>query len=42
MISLFNDVILNEITKKLKMIGFSAVEIDPDGYKPGKINVIAD
>jgi hypothetical protein len=24
------------------MIGFSAVEIDQDGYKPGKINVIAD
>ena len=42
MISLFNDVVLNKITEKLKMIGFSAVEIDQDGYKPGKINVIAD
>ena len=42
MISSFNDVILNKITEKLKMIGFSAVEIDQDGYKPGKINVIAD
>jgi uncharacterized protein len=42
MISLFNDALLNKITEKLKMIGFSAVEIDQDGYKPGKINVIAD
>jgi uncharacterized protein len=42
MISSFNDVILNKITEKLKMIGFSAVEIDQDGYKLGKINVIAD
>jgi len=42
MISSFNDTILNTITKKLKMIGFSSVEIDQDGYKPGKINVIAD
>jgi len=42
MISSFNDKILNKITEKLKMIGFSAVEIDQDGYKPGKINVITD
>jgi len=42
MLSVFNDVILNKITEKLKMIGFSTVEIDQDGYKPGKINVIAD
>jgi len=42
MISSFTDTILNKITEKLKMIGFSAVEIDQDGYKPGKINVIAD
>ncbi len=42
MISSFTDAILNKITEKLKMIGFSAVEIDQDGYKPGKINVIAD
>lgn len=42
MISSFNDVILNKITEKLKMIGFSAVELDQDGYKPGKINVITD
>jgi uncharacterized protein len=34
--------IFEEITKKLKLIGFSDVIIDPEGYKPGKINVIAD
>jgi uncharacterized protein len=37
-----NDTIFKEITKKLKLIGFSDVIIDPEGYKPGKINVIAD
>lgn len=42
MISLFNEAVLNKITEKLKMIGFSAVEVDQDGYKPGKINVITD
>ena len=42
MISRFNDVILNQITEKLKMIGFTSVEVDQEGYKPGKINVIAD
>ena len=41
-IPLFNKDILAEITKKLQMIGFSNVEIDQDGYRPGKINVIAD
>jgi len=30
----------NEIFSKLTMIGFSAVEIDPDGYKSGKLNII--
>ena len=39
---LSNNVIFEEITKKLKLIGFSDVVIDPEGYKPGKINVIAD
>ena len=34
--------ILEDIIKKLKLIGFSDVIVDPDGYKPGKINVIAD
>lgn len=39
---LSNTAIFEEITKKLKLIGFSDVIIDPDGYKAGKINVIAD
>ena len=37
-----NGEILDKITKKLKLIGFSDVIIDPEGYHPGKINVIAD
>lgn len=41
-ISKFNEMVLSEITKKLKMIGFTSVEVDQEGYKPGKINVIAD
>lgn len=39
---LSNTAIFEEITKKLKLIGFSDVIIDPDGYKAGKINVITD
>jgi len=42
MISRFDEIILKQITEKLKMIGFNSVEIDQEGYKPGKINVIAD
>ena len=34
--------ILDEIKSKLKLIGFSKVLIDSEGYRPGKINVIAD
>ena len=30
----------NKITEKLKMIGFSSVEFDSDGYAPGKVNVL--
>ncbi|ABX12236.1 ATP-dependent sacrificial sulfur transferase LarE [Nitrosopumilus maritimus] len=41
-ISEFNNLVLDKITEKLKLIGFTSVEIDPEGYKPGKINVIAD
>ncbi|MFB5627393.1 MAG: ATP-dependent sacrificial sulfur transferase LarE [Nitrosarchaeum sp.] len=41
-ISVFNDNMLNEITSKLKLIGFSSAHIDPEGYRPGKINVIID
>ncbi len=42
MISLFDEDILRQITEKLKMIGFNSVEVDQEGYRPGKINVIAD
>jgi len=41
-ISVFEDNLLNEITNKLKLIGFLSVHVDPDGYRPGKINVITD
>ncbi|MBM3904224.1 MAG: ATP-dependent sacrificial sulfur transferase LarE [Thaumarchaeota archaeon] len=33
---------LEELTSKLKSIGFESVTIDETGYRPGKINVIAD
>ena len=33
---------LNEISNKLEQIGFKSVLIDPEGYKSGKINVLAD
>ena len=36
------DEYIQEITSKLIMLGFSSVVIDPEGYKPGKLNVIAD
>jgi uncharacterized protein len=42
MISVFDNRVLKQITEKLKMIGFTTVEVDSDGYRPGKINVIAD
>jgi uncharacterized protein len=42
MISQFDGGILKQITEKLKMIGFTSVEVDQEGYRPGKINVIAD
>ena len=40
MISIFDDNIMNQLNEKLKIIGFTSVEIDKDGYGPGKINVI--
>jgi len=40
MISIFDENIINQLNKKLKVIGFTSVEIDKDGYGPGKINVI--
>jgi len=42
MISIFDGDVLKQVNEKLKMIGFSSVQIDQEGYKPGKINVIAD
>ena len=42
MISRLDQNVLKQITEKLMMIGFTSVEVDPEGYKPGKINVIAD
>ena len=33
---------LIQLHQKLKMIGFKDIKIDPDGYVPGKINVIVD
>ena len=30
------------LTNSLKELGFKSVFIDPEGYKPGKLNVIAD
>ena len=35
-----DDAIKNEIFSKLQMIGFSKVQIDPDGYFSGKLNVM--
>lgn len=31
-----------DLVSRLKSIGFSSALIDPEGYRPGKINVIAD
>ena len=39
---IFNKKKLNEIIFKLKQIGFKNVFVDPEGYSPGKLNVIAD
>jgi uncharacterized protein len=42
-LSLLNDSeIKNEIFSKLKMIGFSEVEINPNGYVSGSLNVILE
>jgi uncharacterized protein len=41
-INLLNDVLIkNEIFQKLQMIGFSNIEIDPDGYFSGKLNTVS-
>ncbi|NDB46536.1 MAG: ATP-dependent sacrificial sulfur transferase LarE [Nitrososphaeria archaeon] len=41
-LGLIRKVNLEELSSKLKSIGFESVTIDETGYKPGKINVIAD
>lgn len=41
-VSIFDSSLLRQLSEKLRMIGFSKVEVDPEGYRPGKINVIAD
>lgn len=42
-IKLLSDKIkLMELDLRLKQIGFKTVMVDPEGYKPGKLNVIAD
>ena len=37
-----NSLVLQKIKDQLKLISFEDVSIDPDGYKPGKINVITN
>jgi len=34
--------IFKKISSKLQLFGFSSVVVDPEGYRPGKINVIMD
>ena len=41
-ISIFDESIIDQLSEKLKVIGFTSVEIDREGYKPGKINVISN
>ena len=42
-LSLLEDnLILQKIKNKLKLISFEDVSIDPEGYRPGKINVITN
>jgi uncharacterized protein len=39
---LLNEKILKKISSKLQLFGFSSVIVDPEGYKPGKINMMAE
>ena len=41
-LGLIRNVNLEELSSKLKSIGFESVTIDETGYRPGKINVITD
>ena len=35
-----NNLILQKIRNQLKLISFDDDSVDPEGYRPGKINVI--
>jgi len=37
-----NNVVFQKIKTQLKLISFENVSIDPEGYRPGKINVITN
>jgi uncharacterized protein len=37
-----NNTMLQKIKDQLKLISFDDVSIDPEGYRPGKINVITN
>jgi len=37
-----NSIVLQKIKDQLKLISFEDVSIDPEGYRPGKINVITN
>jgi len=39
---LYDEKTFEKIKSQLQVIGFSSVVVDPEGYRPGKINVIAD
>ncbi len=41
-LNLLNDTILKKIRLKLQLFGFSSVIVDPEGYRPGKINPIVE
>ncbi|HET6517230.1 MAG TPA: ATP-dependent sacrificial sulfur transferase LarE [Nitrosopumilaceae archaeon] len=41
-LNLITEKILKKISSKLQLFGFSSVIVDPEGYKPGKINVLTD
>lgn len=41
-LSLFDKSNMDDLFAKLKSIGFASVILDSEGYRPGKINVIAD
>jgi len=37
-----NNSVLQKIKAQLKLIRFKSVSVDPEGYRPGKINVITN